>query len=196
MSGLDCWSSGTGLVDPSGSSKLQRERLPSTRTLYRSQTGRSGPWKVDPALGFDSTSTACAYSFAGTTAIKDAQTTHVHTALRRIGFICLIHGSHPFSVAIKETETGNFASLRNRGKSWARLNQVSNAPWALRGSNRANVESTGGGRGWRVCGKQSEASLLTSKIRAVCVNERSHGPVRGAIRDDRPYRELPISKLA
>jgi hypothetical protein len=30
----------------------------------------------------------------------------------------------------------------------------------------------------------------SSEIRAVCANERPYGSVRGAISDDRPYRDL------
>jgi len=34
------------------------------------------------------------------------------------------------------------------------------------------------------------ACRQSSEIRAVCANERSYGSVRGAISDDRPYRDL------
>ena len=40
----------------------------------------------------------------------------------------------------------------------------------------------------RVTGKPEVTN--SSKIRAVCANERSYGSVRGAISDDRPYRDL------
>ena len=40
------------------------------------------------------------------------------------------------------------------------------------------------------------ACRQSSEIRAVCANERSYGSVRGAISNDRPYRDLIEGVLA
>jgi hypothetical protein len=39
------------------------------------------------------------------------------------------------------------------------------------------------------------ACRQSSEIRAVCANERSYGSVRGAISNDRPYRDLFEAEL-
>src|ERR1017187_6172347 len=45
-------------------------------------------------------------------------------------------------------------------------------------------------KGGRECGQSGMLGRYSSAIRAACANERSCGSVRGAISDDRPYRDL------
>src|ERR1017187_5709178 len=53
-------------------------------------------------------------------------------------------------------------------------------------------------KGGRECGQSGMLGRYSSAIRAACANERSCGSVRGAISDDRPYRDLidPVLSVA
>src|SRR3981081_3765841 len=57
-------------------------------------------------------------------------------------------------------------------------------------STRPPPTGTRGSQGLAGCGKRALiACRQSSEIRAVCANERSYGSVRGAISNDRPYRD-------
>src|SRR5271165_5535680 len=60
MSGLDCLAMERLCCEPSGATRCRRERLPSTRTLKRSQMATSGPLTEECSAGFDSIRIACA----------------------------------------------------------------------------------------------------------------------------------------
>src|SRR5208283_637542 len=62
MSGFACLARGRVCCEPSGATRCRRDRLPSTRTLKRSQTETSGPLTEECSAGFDSIRIACAHA--------------------------------------------------------------------------------------------------------------------------------------
>ena len=62
MSGEACFPIGSCDTEPSGAVSRRRDRLPSTRTLNRRVTGKSGPFTVEFPFGLDSIRIACAHS--------------------------------------------------------------------------------------------------------------------------------------